>query len=176
MVLLSASKFQQKDINNQLTQEINQLTAKAFLHEIISPTVETAVAESGYISYLQMNNEVVASGFGKEDTYNPYSKYKTMYIHTFATKFEYRGKGLCKKIINEFIKKFGKTHILYLTVRTEKNNYNDPAIKCYTDSGFIMLPDVYRNHYDGKNNAMVRVPTPIKKASFKKKKRSKKRK
>ena len=58
------------------------------------------------------------------------------------------------------------------------NNVNQSAIKCYTNCGFIMLPDVYRNHYDGKNNAMIRVPTSVKKASLKKKKkkRSKKRK
>ena len=176
MVLLSASKFQKQDTNNQLTQEINLLTARAFLHEIVSPSVETSIAENGYIAYLQIDNQVVSAGFGKEDTYDQNSKYKTMYIHTFSTSEEYRGRGLCKQLVNEFIKKFGKTHILYLTVRTETNNVNESAIKSYTNCGFIMLPEVYRNHYDGKNNAMIRVPTSARKASFKKKKRSRKRK
>ena len=39
-----------------------------------------------------------------------------------------------------------------------------------------MLPDVYRNHYDGKNNAMIRVPTSVRKASLKKKKKKKSKK
>ena len=178
MVLLSAINFKKHDINHKLTNQINQLTANAFLHEVVSPTVETTISENGFISYIQIDNQIVASGFGKEDTYNPTSKYKTMYIHTFSTAKEYRGRGLCKHLVNEFIKKFGKTHILYLTVRTETNNVNESAIKCYTNCGFIMLPDVYRNHYDGKNNAMIRVPTSVRKASLKKKKkkRSKKRK
>ena len=174
MVLLSARNFKQHDINHKLTNQINQLTANAFLHEVVSPTVETTISENGFISYILIDNQIVASGFGKEDTYNPTSKYKTMYIHTFSTKTEYRGKGLCKQLVNEFIKKFGKTHILYLTVRTENNNINQSAIKCYTNCDFIMLPDVYRNHYDGKNNAMIRVPTSVRKASFKKKKKKKK--
>ena len=178
MVLLSAVNFKLNDINHKLTNQINQLTANAFLHEVVDPTVETTISEkNGFISYIQIDNQVVASGFGKEDTYNPTSKYKTMYIYTFATNKEYRGRGLCKQLVNEFIKKFGKTHILYLTVRTENNNVNQSAIKCYTNCGFIMLPDVYRNNYDGKNNAMIRVPTSVRKASLKKKKkRSKKRK
>ena len=178
MVLLSAVNFKKHDINHKLTNQINQLTANAFLHEVVDPTVETTISgKNGFISYIQIDNQVVASGFGKEDTYNPTSKYKTMYIHTFATKKEYQGRGLCKQLVNEFIKKFGKTHILYLTVRTENNNVNQSAIKCYTNCGFIMLPDVYRNNYDGKNNAMIRVPTSVRKASLKKKKkRSKKRK
>ena len=178
MVLLSAFKFKEHDITHTLTNQINQLTANVFLHEVISPTVETTISDNGFISYIQIDNQIVASGFGKEDTYNTHSKYKTMYIHTFSTAKEYRGRGLCKHLVNEFIKKFGKTHILYLTVRTEKDNPNQSALKCYTNCGFIMLPDVYRNHYDGKNNAMIRVPTSVRKASLKKKKkkRSKKRK
>ena len=179
MVLLSAQNFKRNDINQVLTNQINQLTANAFLHQVISPTVETTISQNGFISYIQIDNQIIASGFGKEDTYNTTSKYKTMYIHTFSTAKEYRGRGLCKQLVNEFIKKFGKTHILYLTVRTETNDVNESAIKSYTNCGFIMLPDVYRNHYDGKNNAMIRVPTSVRKASLKKKKkkkRSKKRK
>ena len=176
MVLLSAQNFKRNDINHKLTNQINQLTANAFLHEVISPTVETTISENGFISYILIDNQIVASGFGKEDTYNTHSKYKTMYIHTFSTEKEYRGRGLCKQLVNEFIKKFGKTHILYLTVRTENNNINQSAIKCYTNCDFIMLPDVYRNHYDGKNNAMIRVPTSVRKASLKKKKKKKSKK
>ena len=106
MVLLSAINFKKHDINHKLTNQINQLTANAFLHEVVSPTVETTISENGFISYILIDNQIVASGFGKEDTYNPTSKYKTMYIHTFSTKTEYRGKGLCKHLVNEFIKKF----------------------------------------------------------------------
>ena len=121
------------------------------------------------------DNQIVASGFGKEDTYSPDYKHKTMYIHTFSTKKEYRGRGLCKKIVGEFIKKFGKTHILYLTVRTETGALNESAIKCYERNGFVLLPQVYRDHYDGKNNAMIRIPTSVRK-SVRKRKKSKKRK
>ena len=77
MVLLSASKFKQYDIHKKLSQEINRLTTQAFLHEIISPTVENAFSDNAFISYLQLDNKVVATGFGKEDTYDPHSKYKT---------------------------------------------------------------------------------------------------
>ena len=175
MVLLSASKFQQLDLDHELTEKINQLTSESFYNEIVQPTVEIAVSENAFIGYVQIENQIIAAGFGREDTTNHTSLYKTMYIHTFSTNPEYRGRGLCTQIVNEFIKKFGKTHLLYLTVRTESENVNEPAIRCYEKCGFIMLPDVYRNHYDGKNTAMVRVPTSVKKASLRKRKKKKSR-
>ena len=108
-----------------------------------------------------MNDRVVASGFAQADAQvddkNTKNKYKTMYLHTISVNPEYRGQGLCQKITSEFVKKFGK-YILYLTVRTESGNENTSGIKCYEKQGFILLPEVYRDHYDGKNTAMIRVP------------------
>ena len=52
----------------------------------------------------------------------------------------------------------GKKYVLYLTVRTAPGDENHGAIKCYKKCGFVMLPEVYRDHYDGRNNAMVLVP------------------
>jgi ribosomal protein S18 acetylase RimI-like enzyme len=97
-----------------------------------------------------------------------------MYIHTFSTDSNQRGKGYCEKLVKDFIKKFSKTHILYLTVRTENGNENLSAIRCYEKCGFIMLPSVYRDHYDGKNSCMIRIPNNTNKKS-KKKKSSKRR-
>jgi len=159
---------------NRLTSDINVTSSASFGNSAVSNTVETAIQNGEYIGYLEMNGRVVAAGFGREDTYEKGS-HKTMYIHTFSVNSEYRGLGLCQEITNEFIKKFGKKYILYLTVRTEAGNVNESAIRCYEKNGFIMLPEVYRDHYDGKNNAMVRVPTSVKRSRKQTRRRRKKK-
>ena len=126
-----------------------------------SNAVETALQNGEYLGFLERDGGPVACGFGKADIATT-GKYQTMYIHSFAVDGEYRGQGLCQKIVLEFIKKF-KKHILYLTVRTEEGNVNESAIRCYEKNGFTMLPEVYRDHYDGKNNAMLRFPISVKK-------------
>ena len=166
-VLSSAEFLEEEDYRlrsgiNRLTSGINETSSLSFGHTNISNTVETAIQKGEYIGYLEMNGRVVAAGFGREDTTDK-GPHKTMYIHTFSVNSEYRGQGLCQKIVLEFIKKF-KKHILYLTVRTQEGNVNESAIRCYEKNGFIMLPEVYRDHYDGKNNAMVRFPTSGKKS------------
>lgn len=171
MVVLSATNFQKKDVDLTLTQTINKLTAESFMNETVQPTVENTIRENGYIGYIQINDTIVSCGFSKEDTVKK-SKYKTMYIHTFSTDSNHRGNGYCEKLVKEFIKKFSKTHILYLTVRTENDNENLSAIRCYEKCGFIMLPNVYRDHYDGKNSCMIKIPNNTNKKS---KKKSKKR-
>tara|TARA_B100001093_G_C26793857_1_gene1000227 strand:- start:18 stop:545 length:528 start_codon:yes stop_codon:yes gene_type:complete len=173
MVVLSVEKFKLEDYKtgNRLTNEINYISSTSFGHSTISPTVQTYLSENNIIGYLEQDGQVVASGFGLEDTYTTGSK--TLYIHTFGTRNEYMGQGFCTKIVNEFIKKFGKTHLIYLTVRTESDNVNIGAIKCYEKNGFIMLPEVYRDHYDGKNSAMVRIPDSKKKTKKKKRKKTK---
>ena len=103
------------------------------------------------------------------------NKYKTLYLHSISVAEEFRGQGLCKQITDEFVKKFGKNHILYLTVRTESGNENVSGIKCYEKNGFIMLPQVYRDHYDGKNNAMIRLPTNSKNSIRSRRRRKKSR-
>ena len=168
MPVLSAKEFLEKEDNrlrsgiNRLTSYINELSSVSFGHTNVSNTVEKAIQNGEYIGYLEMNDRVVATGFGREDTTDK-GTHKTMYIHTFSVNSEYRGQGLCQKIVLEFIKKF-KKHILYLTVRTQEGNVNESAIRCYEKNGFTMLPEVYRDHYDGKNNAMVRFPTSGKKS------------
>jgi len=173
MVVLSAQLFQNEDQKkeNRLTNEINHISSISFGHSTISPTVQTYLSENNFIGYLEQDGQVVTAGFGKEDTYTKGSK--TLHIHTFGTRTEYMGQGFCTKIVNEFIKKFGKTHLIYLTVRTEPDNINIGGIKCYEKNGFIMLPEVYRDHYDGKNNAMIRIPDSKKKTKRKNKKRTK---
>ena len=174
MVIMSAQEFKINDIHNQ-SEVIDQISASAFGHESILPVVDNASLNDSVIGFIKENNKIVTSGFGKEDTYNPNYKYKTMYLHTFATREESRGRGYCRKLVSEFIKKYGKTHILYLTVRTEANNVNESAIKCYTSKGIILLPEVYRDHTDGKNNAMIYIPKRLTKKTKRKKKRKTKR-
>ena len=174
MVVLSANNFKKKDMNSSLTQIINQITSDSFMNQTINSTVENIIRENGYIGYIQVNDTIVSCGFGKEDTVKSNSKYKTMYIHTFSTDTNHRGNGYCEKLVKEFIKKFSKTHILYLTVRTENGNENLSAIRCYEKCGFIMLPSVYRDHYDGKNSCMIRIPNNTNKKSKKKRKSKKK--
>ena len=166
-VLSSAEFLEEEDYRlrsgiNRLTLGINETSSLSFGHSAVSDTIETAIQKGEYIGYLEMNGRVVAHGFGKEDTSGE-GPHKTMYIHTFSVNSEYRGQGLCQKIVLEFVKKF-KKHILYLTVRTEVGNVNESAIRCYEKNGFTMLPEVYRDHYDGKNSAMVRFPTSVKRS------------
>ena len=173
MVILSASEFREMENDRMidgiqgLTQELNLQSSRGFGHETPGNTVETSLNNNEYIGYLLINNRVAASGFSRLDGTN-----KTMYIHSISVSAEFRGQGLCKKLTGEFIKKFGN-HILYLTVRTEPGSENISGIKCYEKSGFIMLSEVYRDHYDGKNNAMIRLPNNKKKRTMKRKPRKK---
>jgi ribosomal protein S18 acetylase RimI-like enzyme len=171
MVVLSSKSFQKKDTNSSLTQIINQITAESFMNQAINTTVENTILKNGHIGYIQVNDTIVSCGFGEEDTVKSNSKYKTMHLHTFSTDTNHRGNGYCEKLVKEFIKNFSKTHILYLSVRTENGNENLSAIRCYENCGFIMLPSVYRDHYDGKNSCMIRIPN-----NTSKKKKSSKRK
>lgn len=174
MVVYAANEFISLPNFNDLKHNINLLSAQAFNHISVSDNVGMTLKGNGYIGYLVINNKIVACGFGQDDT-STESKYKTMYIHTFGVHSEYRDRGLCQKIVNEFIKYFGKNYILYLTVRTESNNVNESAIKCYEKTGFIMLSEVYRDHYDGKNTAMIRLPTITKNTIRKRRSRKKSR-
>lgn len=159
MPVLSSENFiklQNKNPDLKVRESINRNTALSFNHETITDVVENNLKENDYIGYLIIDNQIVASGFGKKEPSN--GKYDSIYLHTFSVHSDYRGKGLCQKIVKEFIKKLGNC-ILYLTVRTEPGKENMSAIKCYEKNDFIMLPSVYRDHYDGKNNAMIRIPT-----------------
>tara|TARA_B100000902_G_scaffold389594_1_gene437015 strand:+ start:59 stop:613 length:555 start_codon:yes stop_codon:yes gene_type:complete len=177
MVILSSEEFRAQENNRiqngleSLINKINLQSTRGFGHEGISHTVETSLNNNEYIGYLMINDRIAASGFGKIDSQSgENSKYKTMYLHSISVAEEFRGQGLCKQITDEFIKKFGN-HILYLTVRTESGNENMSGIKCYEKNGFIMLPQVYRDHYDGKNNAMIRLPTNSKNSIRKRRRR-----
>ena len=174
MVVYSAIEFRSLPNFNDLKEKINILSSQAFNHTSVSDNVGMVINENGYIGYLTLDDKIVACGFGKEDTMTA-SKYKTMYIHTFGVHSDYRGRGLCQKIVKEFIKRFGKNYVLYLTVRTELGHVNESAIKCYEKNGFIMLSEVYRDHYDGKNNAMIRLPTISKNSIRKRRSRKKSR-
>jgi len=188
MVILSSEEFKTQENNHihmgleGLKDKINLQSSHGFGNEGITPKVETALNKNEYISYLMIDNKVAASGFGELDEKTDKldypgaaqsCKFKTMYLHDISVSEEFRGQGLCKRITDEFIKKFGKNHILYLTVRTEVGNENISGIKCYEKNGFIMLPKVYRDHYDGKNNAMIRIPTNSHKINSKKKRKKK---
>ena len=179
MVVLSSEEFKAQENKRiqmgleRLINKINLQSTRGFGHEGMNPTVETSLNNNEYIGYLMIEDKVAASGFGRIDGQGVenQSKYKTMYLHDISVAEEFRGQGLCKKITDEFIKKFGKNHILYLTVRTEAGNENTSGIKCYEKNGFIMLPEVYRDHYDGKNNAMIRLPTNSKNSIRKRRRR-----
>jgi len=182
MVILSSEEFKIQENNRiqmgleRLINKINLQSTRGFGHDGMNPTVETSLNNNEYIGYLMINDKVAASGFGKIDgSGGEGNKYKTMYLHSISVAEEFRGQGLCKSITDEFIKKFGKNHILYLTVRTESGNENTSGIKCYEKNGFIMLPQVYRDHYDGKNNAMIRLPTNSKNSIRSRRRRKKTR-
>ena len=191
MVILSSEEFKAQENNHihmgleRLINKINLQSTRGFGNEGITSKVETALSKNEYIGYLIIGDKVAASGFGEIDSLHNSPdhagishscKYKTMYLHDISVSEEFRGQGLCKHITGEFIKKFVKNHILYLTVRTEAGNENISGIKCYEKNGFIMLPQVYRDHYDGKNNAMIRIPTNSHKINSKKKRKRKKKK
>ena len=182
MVILSSEEFKAQENNRiqmgleRLINKINLQSTRGFGHMgDPNPTVETSLNNNEYIGYLMIGDRVAASGFGRIDGLHQEggenNKYKTMYLHSISVAEEFRGQGLCKKITDEFIKKFGKNHILYLTVRTESGDENMSGIKCYEKNGFIMLPEVYRDHYDGKNNAMIRLPTNSKNSIRKRRRR-----
>ena len=187
MVILSSEEFKNQENNRiqmgleRLINKINLQSTRGFGHEGMnpSPTVEMSLNNNEYIGYLMIGDRVAASGFGEIDGLRQEggegNKYKTMYLHDISVAEEFRGQGLCKKITGEFIKKFGKDHILYLSVRTEPGNENTSGIKCYEKNGFIMLPQVYRDHYDGKNNAMIRLPTNSKNSIRSRRRRKKSR-
>ena len=191
MVILSSEEFKVQENNHihmgleGLKKKINLQSTKGFGNEGITSKVETALNKNEYIGYLMIGDKVAASGFGEIDSQHNNldhvgvshsCKYKTMYLHDISVSEEFRGQGLCKRITDEFIKNFGKNHILYLTVRTEAGNENISGIKCYEKNGFIILPQVYRDHYDGKNNAMIRIPTNHRKINSKKKRKKRKKK
>jgi ribosomal protein S18 acetylase RimI-like enzyme len=180
MVILSSEEFKAQENNRiqngleRLINKINLQSTRGFGHDGMNPTVETSLNNNEYIGYLMINDRIAASGFGRLDDGQEGNKYKTMYLHSISVAEEFRGQGLCKQITDEFIKKFGN-HILYLTVRTESGNENVSGIKCYEKNGFIMLPQVYRDHYDGKNNAMIRLPTNSKNSIRSRRRRKKTR-
>ena len=101
MVIISAKEL----INPDQKYQINQLSSSSFGHETINPIVEKSALNGSIIGYIVMDNIIVSSGFGQEDTYNNNYNYKTMYLNTFSTHENYRGQGLCTKLINEFVKK-----------------------------------------------------------------------
>ena len=155
-------------IEPELKHQLNRTAAIAFGHgeNYSNDNVANVALKGGYVAYILVDGMKVASvGFG-----NPTNSKMTdgtpigelsYWLHTFGTLEEYRGQGFCAALINKFVNKMGKKYILYLTVRTERENENYGAIKCYTKCGFTMLPEVYRNHYDGRNSAMVRLPKNI---------------
>jgi len=161
MPILSSEEFINEESDRlrrgegTISSLINSNTSAGFGHETVQDTVSHSLKNDEYIGFIEIDGQIVASGFGKEDSK---SVAKTMYIHSFAVNADWRGKQMCQKIVGQFIKKFGKNYILYLTVRTAEGNVNEHAIRCYEKNDFVMLPEVYRDHYDGKNNAMIRVP------------------
>ena len=152
-------------IDPELKHQLNRTASVAFGHgeHYSNDYVSGTSLNGGYVAYILTSDMRVASvGFG-----NPTSSIlsngtkvgeSSYWLNTFGTLEEYRGQGLCAALVKKFIQKMGSKHIFYLTVRTERGNENYGAIKCYTKCGFTMLPEVYRDHYDGRNTAMVRLP------------------
>ena len=155
-------------IEPELKHQLNRTASIAFGHgeNYSNNNVANVALKGGYVAYILVDGMKVASvGFG-----NPTNSKMTdgtpigelsYWLHTFGTLEEYRGQGFCTAIIKKFVQKTSRKYILYLTVRTAPGSENYGAIKCYTKRGFTMLPEVYRNHYDGKNSAMVRLPKNI---------------
>ena len=167
-------------IDPELKRQLNRTASLAFGHgeEYPNEYVSGASVNGGYVAYIVTSDMKVASvGFGNP-TASTLSNGTTVgessyWLNSFGTLEEYRGQGFCAALVKKFIQKMGSKHILYLTVRTQSGNENYGAIKCYTKCGFTMLPEVYRDHYDGRNTAMVRLP---KSTSKRKKPKTKRRK
>ena len=70
MVIMSTQEFKQNDLNRQ-SNTIDRLSADSFGHENISPVVDNASFNDSVIGFIKENNEIITSGFGKEDTYSP---------------------------------------------------------------------------------------------------------
>tara|TARA_B110000495_G_C22951706_1_gene557342 strand:+ start:435 stop:971 length:537 start_codon:yes stop_codon:yes gene_type:complete len=178
MPVLSTDEFIELDNNNRrkgiesIVSVMNRIVSTSFGSSIEDDSVGTALRNGDNIGFLEKDGQIVACGFGGTDVAN--GKYKKMYIHSFAVDRDYRQQGLCQEIVKEFIHMFGKKYILYLTVRTQEDNINHSAIRCYEKNGFIMLEQVYRDHSDGKNNAMIRLPTSVKRSRNKTRKIRKK--
>ena len=167
MVLISGKKIL---TYMSLLENINILNSYSFNINIYSLIQKYP---DSIIGYIKKNNKIVGAGFANTDPPNKGYKYKTMFLYNFSTHPDYQGKGICKQLVNEFIFKYGKTHILYLQVRTDPKNINYAAIKCYESNNFILLPQANNSsHYDGLNSIMIRVPHKI--LSKKSSKRSRK--
>ena len=169
--------------DHELKRQLNRTATVAFGHgeEYPNEYVSNASVNGGYVAYILTSDMKVASvGFGNP-TASTLSNGTTVgessyWLNSFGTLEEYRGQGFCAALVKKFIQKMGSKHILYLTVRTERGNENYGAIKCYTKCGFTMLPEVYRDHYDGRNTAMVRLPKSRNKPNTKRKRRRTRRK
>ena len=102
------------------------------------------------------------------------SKHKTMYMFGTSVKRNYRGKGLCKRLTREFVRKFGDDYVLYLTLKK-----NDEASKrCTQLNDFFVLTEAGTNDpgnkkASSKTYAMIRIPNSKK---SKRKRRESKRK
>tara|TARA_B100000131_G_scaffold179866_1_gene173545 strand:- start:422 stop:994 length:573 start_codon:yes stop_codon:yes gene_type:complete len=149
----------------ELKYQLNRTASLAFGHgeDYSNEYVSGTSLNEGYVAYILTSDRKVASvGFGNP-TASTLSNGTTVgessyWLNSFGTLEEYRGQGFCAALVKKFIQKMGSKYILYLNVRTERGNENYGAIKCYTKCGFTMLPEVYRDHYDGRNTAMVRLP------------------
>jgi len=85
------------------------------------------------------------------------TKHKTMYMFGTFVKPNYRGKGLCKKLTREFVRKFGDDYVLYLTLK--KNN--EANKRCKQSNDFFVLTEAGTNEpkkNSSKTYAMIRIP------------------
>tara|TARA_Y100001963_G_scaffold151544_1_gene234577 strand:+ start:481 stop:1095 length:615 start_codon:yes stop_codon:yes gene_type:complete len=102
------------------------------------------------------------------------AKHKTMSMFGTFVKRNYRGKGLCKRLTREFVRKFGDDYVLYLTLK--KNNEANKRCKQLND--FFVLTEAGTNdpNYDAsKTFAMIRIPTSKKSKSRKRRRKTKRK-
>lgn len=136
------------------------------------------------VSLLYFQNNIIGICFAdvnRKKVMKPLSKL-FLYIHTLTVHPEFRGNGLCfdlvKNLINAKITIDGKLyHIgkslnMLLHVRSNEENPNIAAIKCYKKHGFKLLDMIYETRTDGEiNSAMIR----LKNSKKSKKKKSKRK-
>ena len=79
-----------------------------------------------------------------------------LYIHNLCVNPKYRGKGICGLMLNQIKKRHPKM-VLILNVRTEQQNPNFSAVRCYIKSGFEMTSKNLQLQ-DGMNTMMVYFP------------------
>jgi ribosomal protein S18 acetylase RimI-like enzyme len=154
-------------------QMVNNVCNSSFHKPMGEDYVSLVKKDDTMVSLLRNTGEIIGVAFIDLKKCNVDPKYSSpifYHLHSIAISKEFRGKGLCRKLVHPIVKKYGRVPI-YLNVRTTLGNPNVSAIKCYRHFGFTIVPTVNVEMSDGPNSLMIRLPKKTK--TRKKRRRSK---